>query len=70
MCAVREQAAASSSDHLSSSSSGHIVRHIVARSDASKWMGKAGYEMANAANWGDLWPDFYRQNPKQQVIKE
>jgi ribosomal protein RSM22 (predicted rRNA methylase) len=45
-----------------------IVRHTVARSDAHKWMGSAGYELAKSANWGDLWPAAYDANEKQQVV--
>jgi ribosomal protein RSM22 (predicted rRNA methylase) len=44
------------------------VRHVVARSDAHKWMGRAGYEMARSAHWGDLWPSAYDVNDKQQVV--
>lgn len=45
-----------------------IVRHVVARSDAQKWMGSAGYALAKSANWGDLWPSAYEGNEKQQAV--
>lgn len=44
------------------------MRHVVARSDAHRWMGSAGYELAKSANWGDLWPAAYDANEKQQVV--
>jgi ribosomal protein RSM22 (predicted rRNA methylase) len=34
---------------------GRLERHIVAKSDARTWMGKAAYSMARDAQWGDLW---------------
>lgn len=46
-----------------------IVRHVVARSDADKWMGSAGYELARSAQWGDLWPAAYDKNNKKQVVR-
>ena len=45
-----------------------IVRHVVAQSDGTKWMGRAAYQLARSANWGDLWPAAYNQNQKQQVV--
>jgi hypothetical protein len=47
---------------------GRLERHVVARSDAQAWMGKAAYRMAKQAHWGDLWPAFYNLNPKRQVV--
>uniref|UniRef100_A0A383V6H0 Uncharacterized protein n=1 Tax=Tetradesmus obliquus TaxID=3088 RepID=A0A383V6H0_TETOB len=34
---------------------GQLERHVVAKSDAKKWMGRAAYSMARDAQWGDLW---------------
>ncbi|KAI8463009.1 MAG: hypothetical protein J3K34DRAFT_527327 [Monoraphidium minutum] len=47
---------------------GRLERHVVARSDAQKWMGPAAYRLARQSRWGDLWPCFYRLNPKAQVV--
>jgi ribosomal protein RSM22 (predicted rRNA methylase) len=34
---------------------GRLERHVIAKSDARKWMGRAAYSMARDAQWGDLW---------------
>lgn len=47
---------------------GRLERHVVAKSDAGKWMGQAAYSLARSAEWGDLWPAFYGANPKVQVV--
>lgn len=57
-----------SADGSGPQQSGQLERHIVAKSDAKKWMGRAAYKMVQQANWGDLWPTFYHDNPKKQVL--
>lgn len=47
---------------------GQLERHVVTRADGDKWMGRAGYRMARAMQWGDLWPEFYRLNPRKGVL--
>ena len=48
---------------------GRLERHVVARSDAAKWMGRAAYRMARQLRWGDLWPGAYaRGNARAQVV--
>jgi hypothetical protein len=61
-------AANSGSEGPQVATGGQLERHVVARSDTKKWMGRAAYLMVQTANWGDLWPSFYNRNPKRQTL--
>ena len=49
-------------------SSGRLERHVVAKSDARKAMGPAGYRIAQKAGWGDLWPAPYMAETRKEVL--
>ena len=51
-------------------SSGRLERHVVAKSDARKAVGPAGYRIAQKAGWGDLWPAPYMQHTRREVLAE
>jgi ribosomal protein RSM22 (predicted rRNA methylase) len=47
---------------------GQLERHVVAKSDAGKAVGPAGYKLAQKAGWGDLWPSPYMRHTLKEVL--